>query len=85
MTGNVDEWVLDWYIKAFPLKDEVDPTGPSPDDVKKYFLKRRVTRGGGVIGGASQMQLYVRVSTDPENNGAGVGIRCVANHSEQFK
>jgi len=81
MTGNVDEWVLDWYMKAFPLTDEVDPKGPDSDDVKKYFLKNKVTRGGGVIGGESQMQLFIRLSIGPDVTGAGVGIRCVANHS----
>lgn len=85
MTGNVDEWTRDWYISAYPMEDETNPTGPSEEQVNKYFLTEKVTRGGGIIGGAPQKQLYLRVSVDPNRTGAGVGLRCVANESKKLK
>jgi hypothetical protein len=47
--------------------------------------EQRVTRGSGVIGGKGQIQLYRRAVRKPDSTGAGIGIRCVANHPEPIK
>jgi sulfatase modifying factor 1 len=49
MTGNVGEWVTDWYRAAYPFDDEINPTGPA----KKR--QNKVTRGGG---GTRHQTLY---------------------------
>jgi formylglycine-generating enzyme len=82
MTGNVDEWTLDaWRIyQEEPL---VDPQ--YTDDLIPDLSSQKITRGSGVIGGKGQIQLYRRAVRDPNQTGAGIGIRCVANHPEPIK
>jgi formylglycine-generating enzyme len=81
MTGNVDEWTLD-YWRAYREGPLVDPAFNTRDRMKS---EDRVTRGSGVIGGKGQIQLYRRAIRDPNQTGAGIGIRCVANHPEPIK
>ncbi|WP_428625315.1 formylglycine-generating enzyme family protein [Sedimenticola sp.] len=81
MTGNVDEWTLD-YWRAYREEPLVDPVFNTLDPLKS---EDRVTRGSGVIGGKGQIQLYRRAIRDPNRTGAGIGIRCVANHPEPIK
>ncbi len=81
MTGNVDEWMLD-YWRAYREEPLSDPVFNTLDPLKS---EDRVTRGSGVIGGKGQIQLYRRAIRDPNQTGAGIGIRCVANHSEPIK
>ncbi len=81
MTGNVDEWTLD-YWRAYREGPLVDPVFNTRDPMKS---EDRVTRGSGVIGGKGQIQLYRRAIRDPNQTGAGIGIRCVANYPEPIK
>ena len=83
MSGNVNEWTKDWYKNSFPFEDEVDPQGPSDEDVEYYFLSSKVTRGWTASGILSI--IYTRFKTKPDNTGQGVGVRCVANTSEPLK
>lgn len=77
MTGNVDEWTVDWWHQY----DETPKVNPRSESVKmQRFAVRKMTRGSGVIGGRGQITLYVRAARKPDNTGAGIGIRCVANH-----
>jgi formylglycine-generating enzyme required for sulfatase activity len=82
MTGNVDEWTLDWW---YPYSEEpqVDPVYNSEEGEK--YAGSKMTRGSGVIGGKGQIQLYRRAIRDPESTGAGIGIRCAVNHSVPIK
>jgi len=82
MTGNVDEWTLDaWRIyQEEPL---VDPQ--YTDDLIPDLSSQKITRGSGVIGGKGQIQLYRRAIRDPNQTGAGIGIRCVVNYPEPIK
>ena len=79
MTGNVDEWTLDWW-HPYNDKPKIDPRY----ETVKYqeYASHKVTRGSGIIGGRGQITLYVRAVRDQDNTGAGIGIRCVANHPE---
>jgi formylglycine-generating enzyme len=82
MTGNVDEWTLDlWH--AYRDEPLVDPSFNSKERLK--YATSRMTRGSGVIGGKGQIQLYRRAKRKPDQTGAGIGIRCVANHPEPIK
>lgn len=80
MSGNVNEWVHDWYAEKYykELKDHPDscrnPTGPT-------FGSRRVFRGGSFLSGIdakmSQFTCYYRDSLLPQNTNQDMGFRCV--------
>lgn len=78
MTGNVDEWTVD-YWRAYRPGAVVNPRH---DEYQKLKSDQKVTRGSGILGGRGQITLYVRAVRDQDNTGAGIGIRCVANHPE---
>ena len=82
MTGNVGEWTLDlWH--GYRKKPLVDPS--FNDEKTKKKATSRMWRGSGVLGGKGQIQLYRRGKLDPNVDGAGIGIRCVANHPKKIE
>ena len=82
MTGNAKEWTLDlWH--SYRKKPLVDPS--FNDEERKKKASSRMWRGSGVIGGKGQIQLYRRGKIDPNKTGAGIGIRCVANHPKKIQ
>ena len=76
MTGSVNEWTVDnWH--PYTKEAKIDPI------YDEYVRDRsKMSRGFGVIGASGGIKLYKRMLDDPENTGAGNGIRCVVNHSE---
>jgi formylglycine-generating enzyme len=46
MTGNVSEWVADWY-NPYLSKAQTNPTGMGDDDATESGLTQKVRRGGG--------------------------------------
>jgi serine/threonine protein kinase len=73
MTGNVAEWVSDWYlIDAYSKTERTDPTGPE-DGFKK------VIRGGSWYTNPAGAELTRRDSNYPEYHGPQVGFRCAAS------
>ena len=76
MTGNVNEWTVDnWH--PYTGEAKVDPI------YDEYVRDRsKMSRGFGIIGASGGIKLYKRMLDDPENTGAGNGIRCVVNHPE---
>ncbi|MDA8137524.1 MAG: SUMF1/EgtB/PvdO family nonheme iron enzyme [Desulfobacteraceae bacterium] len=72
MTGNVCEWVDDWYASDYyQHSPELNPKGPDKGS-------QRIMRGFGVIGSPEFNLLYRRKVRPPESTD-GAGIRCVVN------
>ncbi len=79
MTGSVNEWTVDlWH--PYTEEAKVDPM--YDDEETKKYAESRMSRGFGIIGATGGIKLYKRMLDDPENTGAGNGIRCVVNHAE---
>jgi formylglycine-generating enzyme required for sulfatase activity len=78
MSGNVWEWVLDWYgayqTNIFSLSLSVtDPTGPSSGS-------QRVLRGGSWYNGARDCRATVRRFFTPDISGSNLGFRLVSSN-----
>jgi formylglycine-generating enzyme required for sulfatase activity len=69
MTGNVSEWVADYYV-PFSGGPQVDPSGPVSG-------KERVVKGGSFAGTPEQLRLSIREHFPPQNTGNRLGFRCV--------
>ena len=67
MSGNVWEWVSDWYV-YYPSGSRRDPTGPSSGS-------GRVDRGGSWNPTAQVARVAFRVSGGPSNRYDNLGFR----------
>jgi formylglycine-generating enzyme required for sulfatase activity len=73
MSGNVYEWVADWYQSDYYSEWPYDnPVGP-PSGTEK------VLRGGSFISDWSVVRVAVRSGSTPENHLANLGIRCATD------
>lgn len=75
MTGNVWEWVSDWYSRdAYEFGESRSPQGPSYGDYK-------VRRGGSWHGYLLPPYLYAtnRYYDSPDGYDLDIGFRCVAD------
>ena len=72
-TGNVWEWVADWFSASYRAPDERrDPTGPSRGD-------NRVQKGGSYLCHDSYCRRYrvaARQGSTPDSSTGNVGFRC---------
>jgi formylglycine-generating enzyme required for sulfatase activity len=79
VTGNVWEWVADWYAPDAYERDITDhPVGPPGGD-------RRVMRGGSYLCHAGYCRRYrvdSRSSSEPDSTAGNVGFRVVRAASE---
>ena len=71
MSGNIREWVLDWYYTAYYTADLVtDPTGPENGSIKGI-------RGGSWNQSAEMCTVTARDAGDPTGAAADLGFRVV--------
>lgn len=81
MTGNVNEWVRDWYDPLYYEKSpELNPQGPADGALHNI---RKVSRGFGRANSNWYANLvFRRIADKPDTDGGGNGFRC-AIHSDQ--
>jgi formylglycine-generating enzyme required for sulfatase activity len=69
LSGNVSEWVADWFSEDFPRGDLRNPKGPDNGTGK-------VLRGGGWYDPAERITTTKRFHADPGHRSDDVGFRC---------
>ena len=69
MSGNVSEWVADWFAESFSASDVRNPKGPANGD-------RKVIRGGGRFDAGYRMVATKRYYAEPATRNAEIGFRC---------
>jgi formylglycine-generating enzyme required for sulfatase activity len=70
MQGNVWEWVVDWFGKAYYSRGIAeDPQGPLNG-------QHRVLRGGSWRSGGLYLRIYSRFDLPPESKDDVIGFRC---------
>ncbi|NKQ36411.1 MAG: SUMF1/EgtB/PvdO family nonheme iron enzyme [Chloroflexi bacterium] len=70
MSGNVMEWVSDWYdSRYYENATEINPMGPPEGDIKSL-------RGGSWLSPADEVHVSARGSFDPAVVQANLGFRC---------
>jgi formylglycine-generating enzyme required for sulfatase activity len=72
MSGNVDEWCIDWYDDYFASFQQ-NPAGASSGS-------SRVNRGGGWDGSAVGCHVAYRGSNNPDDRNSYLGFRVVLLH-----
>jgi formylglycine-generating enzyme required for sulfatase activity len=72
LSGNVWEWVSDWYTESFPSDDVRNPRGPDNG-------KHKVMRGGGWYDPPDRITATKRMYADPAQVDDEVGFRCAGN------
>jgi len=72
LSGNVWEWVSDWYAESFPRDDVRNPRGPDNGTHK-------VMRGGGWYDPPDRITTTKRMYADPAQRDDEVGFRCASD------
>jgi sulfatase modifying factor 1 len=69
LSGNVSEWVADWFSESFPRGDARNPKGPDNGTGK-------VLRGGGWYDPPERITTTKRFHATPEHRSDDIGFRC---------
>lgn len=73
MSGNVWEWVNDWYgLDYYEYSEEVNPLGPGS-------ANERVIRGGGYMEIDEDCTVYRRGRFDPKSGNPSIGFRLASS------
>jgi formylglycine-generating enzyme required for sulfatase activity len=72
LSGNVSEWVADWFSEDFPRGDLRNPKGPDNGTEK-------VLRGGGWYDPAERITTTKRFHASLGHRSADVGFRCASD------
>jgi formylglycine-generating enzyme required for sulfatase activity len=72
LSGNVSEWVADWFAESFPVSARRNPKGPESGTGK-------VIRGGGWYDPAERLRITRRMYATPDNRADDLGFRCATD------
>jgi len=72
MSGNVWEWVFDWFQPGYSKNDVEDPRGPASS-------KTRTIRGGSWYNPSAGLRIVQRDGVKPDNSLDTLGFRCVVD------
>jgi sulfatase modifying factor 1 len=71
LSGNVWEWVWDWYLANYEALPSTDPMGPAER------VSDRMIRGGSFANPATNARVAMRNHNAPMYHDHGLGARCV--------
>ncbi len=71
LSGNVFEWVSDWYAKDYYQ------SSPSQDPIGPLDGRKKVYRGGSYRSSTDEMGAFLRFALEPEKQSSDIGFRCV--------
>ena len=75
MSGNVSEWVADWYLESYYS------LSPSSNPLGSLNGEFRVIRGGSWLSRANSIRTTFRLWNSPDLQTEVLGFRC-ANYAE---
>ena len=77
MTGNVMEWVADWYQEDYySIMPERNPLGPGRGTETAHYRIQRVIRGGSWNDSLMRAWTSTRFKMDPMYRDVTIGFRC---------
>jgi formylglycine-generating enzyme required for sulfatase activity len=88
MSGNVNEWVADWYGDDYfqSLAEQAQKGSPAEDPSGPAFGTQRVYRGGSFLAGIDvhghEMTCFYRPFLIPQNTNQDMGFRCAMGARE---